>query len=127
MEGSRYERTLALLLEKYAGALPMWMAPEQVRFLPIGDEQVEYCKSIADKMTALGMRVTVDSRNEKIGYKIRNAQLEKVPYMLVIGEKEQTEGTVAVRSRKTGDIGAMSADDFIALAKKQIDELSLDN
>ena len=122
-----YERTLALLLEKYAGALPMWMAPEQIRFLPIGDEQVEYCKAVADKMTALGMRVTVDSRNEKIGYKIRNAQLEKVPYMLVIGEKEQTEGTVAVRSRKTGDMGAMSADDFIALAKKQIDELSLDN
>ena len=122
-----YERTLALLLEKYAGALPMWMAPEQIRFLPIGDEQVEYCKAVADKMTALGMRVTVDSRNEKIGYKIRNAQLEKVPYMLVIGEKEQTEGTVAVRSRKTGDMGAMPADEFIALAKKQIDELSLDN
>ncbi len=122
-----YERTLALLLEKYAGALPMWMAPEQVRFLPIGDEQVEYCKSIAEKMTALGMRVTVDSRNEKIGYKIRNAQLEKVPYMLVIGEKEQTEGTVAVRSRKTGDMGAMSADEFIDFAKEQIDTLSLDN
>jgi threonyl-tRNA synthetase len=122
-----YERTLALLLEKYAGALPMWMAPEQIRFLPIGDEQVEYCKSIAEKMTALGMRVTVDSRNEKIGYKIRNAQLEKVPYMLVIGEKEQTEGTVAVRSRKTGDMGAMSADEFIAFAKEQIDTLSLDN
>ena len=122
-----YERTLALLLEKYAGALPMWMAPEQVRFLPIGDEQVEYCKAIADKMMDLGMRVTVDSRNEKIGYKIRNAQLEKVPYMLVIGEKEQTEGTVAVRSRKTGDMGAMPADDFIAFAKEQIDTLSLDN
>ncbi len=122
-----YERTLALLLEKYAGALPMWMAPEQVRFLPIGDEQVEYCKAVADKMTALGMRVTVDSRNEKIGYKIRNAQLEKVPYMLVIGEKEQTEGTVAVRSRKTGDINTMSADEFIAFAKNQIDTLSLDN
>ena len=122
-----YERTLALLLEKYAGALPMWMAPEQVRFLPIGDEQVEYCKAIADKMMDLGMRVTVDSRNEKIGYKIRNAQLEKVPYMLVIGEKEQTEGTVAVRSRKTGDMGAMSADEFIAFAKEQVDTLSLDN
>ncbi|MBE6548823.1 MAG: threonine--tRNA ligase [Ruminococcaceae bacterium] len=122
-----YERTLALLLEKYAGALPMWMAPEQVRFLPIGDEQVDYCEAIAAKMTALGMRVTVDSRNEKIGYKIRNAQLEKVPYMLVIGEKEQTEGTVAVRSRKTGDMGAMSADEFIAFAKEQIDTLSLNN
>jgi threonyl-tRNA synthetase len=122
-----YERTLALLLEKYAGALPMWMAPEQVRFLPIGDEQVEYCRTLADKMNAMGMRVTVDARNEKIGYKIRNAQLEKVPYMLVIGEKEQTEGTVAVRSRKTGDMGAMAADEFITLAMKQISERSNDN
>ena len=74
-----YERTLALLLEKYAGALPMWMAPEQVRFLPIGDEQVAYCRAISDKMNAMGMRVTVDERNEKIGYKIRAAQLEKIP------------------------------------------------
>ncbi len=122
-----YERTLALLLEKYAGALPMWMAPEQVRFLPIGEEQAEYCRTLADKMRALGMRVTVDGRNEKIGYKIRAAQLEKIPYMLVIGEKEMTEGTVAVRSRKTGDMGAMAADDFIALAKKQVDDKALDN
>ena len=122
-----YERTLALLLEKYAGALPMWMAPEQVRFLPIGDEQIAYCRSLADRMTALGMRVTVDERNEKIGYKIRAAQLDKIPYMLVIGEKEMTEGTVAVRSRKTGDMGAMSAEDFIAFAKAQADEKRLDN
>ena len=122
-----YERTLALLLEKYAGALPMWMAPEQVRFLPIGDEQVAYCREIANRMMALGMRVTIDERNEKIGYKIRAAQLEKVPYMLVIGEKEMTEGTVAVRSRKTGDMGAMSADEFVSFAKAQIDEKRLDN
>jgi len=122
-----YERTLALLLEKYAGALPMWMAPEQVRFLPIGDEQAEYCHGIAKKMEALGMRVTVDERNEKIGYKIRAAQLEKVPFMLVIGEKEMNEGTVAVRSRKKGDMGAMSADEFVAFAKQQIDDLVLDN
>ena len=122
-----YERTLALLIEKYAGALPMWMAPEQIRFLPIGDEQVDYCRQIADKLTALGMRVTVDERNEKIGYKIRAAQLEKVPYMLVIGEKEMTENTVAVRSRKTGDMGAMSAEQFIAFAKEQVDSKNLDN
>ncbi len=122
-----YERTLALLLEKYAGALPMWMAPEQVRILPIGDEQMDYAKSVADKMTALGMRVTVDQRNEKIGYKIRAAQLEKVPYMLVVGEKEMNEGTVAVRSRKTADMGAMPVEDFIAFAKKQIDEKDLTN
>ncbi|MBQ9086730.1 MAG: threonine--tRNA ligase [Clostridia bacterium] len=122
-----YERTLALLLEKYAGALPMWMAPEQVRFLPIGDEQVAYCRQIANRMMTLGMRVTIDERNEKIGYKIRAAQLEKVPYMLVIGEKEMNEGTVAVRSRKTGDMGAMAAEDFISFAKTQIDEKRLDN
>ncbi len=122
-----YERTLALLLEKYAGALPMWMAPEQIRFLPIGDEQADYCRALAAKMTAAGMRVTVDERNEKIGYKIRAAQLEKIPYMLVIGDKEMNEGTVAVRSRKTGDMGAMAADEFIAFAKAQIDERKLDN
>jgi len=122
-----YERTLALLLEKYAGALPMWMAPEQVRILPIGDEQMDYAKSVAEKMTSLGMRVTVDQRNEKIGYKIRAAQLEKVPYMLVVGEKEVTEGTVAVRSRKNIDLGAMAIDDFLAFAKKQIDEKDLTN
>ena len=122
-----YERTLALLLEKYAGALPMWMAPEQVRFLPIGDEQAEYCREIAKKMTNLGMRVTVDERNEKIGYKIRAAQLEKVPYMLIIGEKETTDGTVAVRSRKKGDLGVMAKDEFVDFVKKQIDERSSDN
>ena len=122
-----YERTLALLLEKYAGALPMWMAPEQVRFLPIGDEQVEYCRGIARRMEALGMRVTVDERNEKIGYKIRAAQLEKVPYMLVIGEKEMNENTVAVRSRKKGDMGAMGVDEFIDFADKQVKDLVLDN
>ncbi len=122
-----YERTLALLLEKYAGALPMWIAPEQVRVMPIGDEQLDYANGIARDMEKFGMRVTVDARNEKIGYKIRAAQLEKVPFMLVIGEKEMTEGTVAVRSRKKGDMGAMPAAEFIAFAKQQIDDLVLDN
>ena len=122
-----YERTLALLLEKYAGALPMWMAPEQIRILPIGDDQADYANKLADKLEDLGMRVTVDARNEKIGYKIRAAQLEKIPYMLVIGEKEMNEGLVAVRSRKTGDMGAMPVDEFIAFAKNQIDTKALDN
>ncbi len=122
-----YERTLALLLEKYAGALPMWIAPEQVRFLPIGDDQVEYARAIADECAAKGMRVTVDDRNEKIGYKIRAAQLEKIPYMLVIGEKEMNEGTVAVRGRKSGDLGAMSTADFIAFAEEQIKTKARDN
>lgn len=122
-----YERTLALLLEKYAGALPLWIAPEQVRFMPIGDDQLEYAKALADKCTAAGMRVTVDSRNEKIGYKIRAAQLEKIPYMIVIGEKETADGTVSVRSRKKGDLGVMKSEEFIAMAEKQIKDLDLDN
>ncbi len=108
-----YERTLALLLEKYAGALPTWMAPVQARLLPIGDEQVEYCEEIARKLTNLGVRVEVDKRNETIGYKLRNAQLEKLPYMLVVGAKEIETGTVAVRSRKEGEKGAMAVDEFI--------------
>ena len=122
-----YERTLALLLEKYAGALPMWIAPEQVRLLPIGDEQAEYANKLAERLEDEGIRVTVDARNEKIGYKIRAAQLEKIPFMLVIGEKEMTDGSVAVRSRKTGDMGTMSADDFISFAKKQVADKVLDN
>jgi threonyl-tRNA synthetase len=109
-----YERTLALLLEKYAGALPTWMAPVQVKMLPIGDEQVDYCEDIARKLTGLGVRVEVDRRNETIGYKLRNAQLEKVPYMIVVGAKEVESNTVAVRSRKDGEKGAMSPDQFIS-------------
>ena len=122
-----YERTLALLLEKYAGALPMWIAPEQVRLLPIGDDQAEYANKLAERLEDEGIRVTVDARNEKIGYKIRAAQLEKIPFMLVIGEKEMNESSVAVRSRKTGDMGVMSADDFIAFAKAQVADKVLDN
>ncbi|MBP3375298.1 MAG: threonine--tRNA ligase, partial [Clostridia bacterium] len=108
-----YERTLALLLEKYAGALPTWMAPVQVRMLPIGDEQIAYCEEIEKKLTSLGVRCEVDRRNETIGYKLRNAQLEKLPYMVVVGAKEVESNTVAVRSRKDGDKGAMSVDEFI--------------
>lgn len=117
-----YERTLALLLEKYAGALPTWMAPVQVKMLPIGDEQVAYCDEIARKLGSLGVRVEVDRRNETIGYKLRNAQLEKVPYMLVVGAKEVESATVAVRSRKDGERGAMSIDAFIGELMQEIAE-----
>ena len=117
-----YERTLALLLEKYAGALPTWMAPIQVKMLPMGDAQVAYCDELSRKLTALGIRNEVDRRNETIGYKIRNAQQEKVPYMLVVGGKELEAGTVAVRSRKDGDIGTMTADEFILKIAKEIAE-----
>ncbi len=122
-----YERTLALMLEKYAGALPMWIAPEQIRFLPIGDEQNDYTDALAARCSDLGMRVSVDKRKEKIGYKIRAAQLEKIPYMIIVGANEAADGSVSVRSRKTGDMGSMKADDFIAFAKKQIDQRNNDN
>ncbi len=109
-----YERTLAYLIEKYAGALPTWMAPTQVKFLPMGDGEVAYCEEIAEKMMTLGIRAEIDKSNNTIGYKIRAAQQEKVPYMLVVGAKEIADGTVAVRSRKDGDKGAVPADAFIA-------------
>ncbi len=117
-----YERTLALLLEKYAGALPTWMAPIQFKMLPIGDDQVEYCNDIAKKLVGLGVRVEVDSRNETIGYKLRNAQLEKVPYMIVVGAKEVESNTVAVRSRRDGEKGAMAVDTFISELLSEIAE-----
>lgn len=117
-----YERTLALLLEKYAGALPTWIAPIQVKMLPIGDEQIEYCDKIADKLTNLGVRCEVDRRNETIGYKLRQAQLEKVPYMVVVGAKEVESNTLAVRSRKDGEKGAMSIDAFIGELLTEIAE-----
>ncbi len=106
-----YERTLAYLIEKYAGALPLWMSPTQVKVLPIGFEQHEYAEALAAKMKAAGLRVEVDERNEKIGYKIRAAQLEKTPYMLVIGANEVADGTVNVRNRK-GEATTMPWDEF---------------
>ena len=121
-----YERTLALVLEKFAGALPLWMAPEQVRVLPIGVEHEEYAKSVRERLEAAGIRTEVDARNEKIGYKIRQAQLEKVPYMLVVGEKEAAEGKVAVRNRGGVDLGAVSVDEFMLKALEEIRTLKLD-
>ena len=109
-----YERTLAYLIERYAGALPTWMAPVQVKILPIGDEHIDYAYSIKRELETVGIRVEVDDRNETIGKKIRNAQLEKLPYMLVIGDNEMKDNTVAVRSRKEGDKGVQSVDAFKA-------------
>lgn len=117
-----YERTLALLIEKYAGALPCWMAPEQVRFLPVTDRASDYCADLAKDLTAKGYRVEVDYRNEKIGKKIREAQLEKVPYMVVVGDRDMENGTVSPRHRAAGDLGAMTFADFQALLKKVVDE-----
>jgi len=117
-----YERSLALLIEKYAGALPLWMSPEQVRVIPVSEKQAEAVKSAAEKLRAAGLRVEADLRNEKLGYKIREAQMQKVPYMLIIGEREAADGTVSVRSRRDGDIGAMPFDEFIALARREVEE-----
>lgn len=117
-----YERTLALLIEKYAGALPLWMSPEQVRVIPISEKQTEAVQSAAIKLRAAGLRTEVDLRNEKVGYKIREAQMQKVPYMLVIGDREAAEGAVSVRSRKDGDIGVMPIDEFIARACREVEE-----
>jgi threonyl-tRNA synthetase len=96
------------------GALPLWMSPEQVRILPISQKFSDFCFEVKKQLEIIGIRVGVDERNEKIGYKIREAQLEKVPYMLVIGEKEANQNQVAVRSRAKGDLGAMSMEAFIA-------------
>ena len=109
-----YERTLALILEKYAGALPMWIAPTQAVILPITPEFDDYAKAIKAKMEAADLRVELDARNEKIGYRVREAQLSKVPYMLVVGANEMEEGTVSIRARKEGDGGVMKVDDMIA-------------
>ena len=116
------ERFIGILIEHYAGAFPAWLAPCQVRILPITDKQHDYAQKLYDKMFKLGLRVHVDDRNEKIGYKIREAQMQKTPYMLVIGEKEVENGTVAVRRRGEGDIGAMNQDEFIAMLQKKIAE-----
>lgn len=120
-----YERTLALLIEKYAGAFPTWLAPTQVKILPIGERQHEYAKALKEKLESYNIRCELDDRNEKIGYKIREAQLDKAPYMLVLGDKEVESNLVAVRSRKEGDKGAMSIDEFISSILKEIAEKTL--
>lgn len=110
-----YERTLALLIEKYAGGFPLWLAPEQVRIIPIADRHLDYVNSIYQKLRAMNIRCSVDDRAEKVGYKIRQAQLEKIPCMLVIGDNEVNDNTVSLRSRREGDLGSMT---FGELAEK---------
>lgn len=120
-----YERTLALLIEKYAGAFPMWLAPVQVKVLPISEKQHSYAKEVTGRLSKAGLRVELDDRSEKIGYKIREAQLEKIPYMLVLGEKEQQNGQASVRSRKSGELGAVTVDQFLSDALKEVAEKTL--
>ena len=108
-----YERTLAWLIEKYAGLFPTWLCPEQVRVLPISEKYMDYAEKVRRELAKNDVDVTVDSRSEKIGFKIREARLKKVPYMLIVGAKEEEEGVVSVRSRYKGDEGQKSLDVFI--------------
>ncbi|EMS69764.1 threonine--tRNA ligase [Ruminiclostridium cellobioparum] len=108
-----YERTLAMLIEKYAGAFPTWLCPVQTKILPLVEKHHDFAQKVAQMLKDRGVRVEVDYRNEKIGYKIREAQMEKIPYMLVIGDKEMENGAVAVRSRKDGDLGILAAQEFV--------------
>ncbi len=118
-----YERTLALLIEKYAGALPLWMSPTQVRLLSLADRHLDYTYEVKNKLEEKGIRVEIDARNEKIGYKIREARLEKLPYMCIIGDSEVENGTVSVRQRgENGDLGSMSVDDFISRITEETDK-----
>ena len=110
-----YERTLAYLLEKYAGALPTWMAPEQVRILPITDRANDYCNGIKAELAKCKYRVTVDESQNTLRYKIRGAQMEKVPYMIIVGDKDIENGTVSVRHRSGEDLGAITLDEFKAV------------
>ncbi len=116
-----YERTMALLLEKYAGALPVWLSPTQVKVLSLTDRTADIAKETADKLNEAGLRAECDLRNEKIGYKIREAQLEKIPYMLIIGDKDVENNVVSVRSRKEGDLGTMSYEQFFTKIKEEND------
>lgn len=109
-----YERTLAMLIEKYAGAFPLWISPVQVKVLSLTSRTAEYADKIAEELKKAGLRAETDNRNEKIGYKIREAQLEKIPYMLIVGDKEAEENKVSVRSRKDGDLGVMGMDELTA-------------
>ena len=116
-----YERTLAYLIEKYAGAFPLWLAPEQVRIIPVADRHLDYCNEILTVLEAAGIRVTIDDRAEKVGYKIRSATMDKLPVMLTIGDKEVEEKTVSVRSRREGDLGSMTQTELLA---KLIDDIA---
>lgn len=115
------DRFMAFLIEETKGALPLWLAPTQAKILPISDAQVEYARKIEKEYKKAGIRIEVDDRNEKIGYKIREAQLQKIPYMLVVGDKEIEANAVAVRSRREGDLGAINADEFLAKMKEEIE------
>ena len=111
---------IAWLIEKYAGMFPTWLCPEQVRVLPISEKYADYAENVCQKLTANGVDATVDNRSEKIGFKIREARLQRIPYMLIVGQKEQEENKVSLRSRYKGDEGQVALDDFIADITEEI-------
>lgn len=115
-----FDRFLSFLIEETKGAFPIWLAPVQVKVLPITDAHLDYANKVKEELEKVGIRVEIDSRNEKIGYKIREAQLEKVPYMLVVGEKEIEQNTVGVRSRADGDVGAIALQEFVNRVDEEI-------
>ena len=117
-----FDRFIGILTEHYAGAFPLWLSPVQVKILPIADAHHEYAKEVLNKFEAAGIRVELDDRQEKIGYKIREAQLQKIPYMIILGDKEVEAKAVGVRSRKAGDIGQMSIDEFINKVKEEVEK-----
>lgn len=120
-----YERTLALLIEKYAGAFPLWLAPTQVKLLPIADRHLDYIYEVKKSLEAKGFRCEVDDRSEKIGYKIREAQLEKVPYMVLVGDKDIENHQISIRHRKEGDLGSMSTDEFMNIIVEERDNKTI--
>jgi threonyl-tRNA synthetase len=115
-----FERFIALLIEHFAGAWPLWLAPVQAVVLPISDRHLVYAGAVREQLEAAGLRVELDERQEKIGYKIREAQIQKVPYMLVTGDREAADGAVSVRSRSGGDLGARPVHEFVAAAREEI-------
>src|SRR5262245_7626866 len=114
------ERFMGILIEHFAGAFPLWLAPEQVRVLPISDRFTDYGKQVSARLSGAGFRVVGDYRPERLNYKIREAQVDKIPYMVVVGEKEQASGNVTVRDRLDGDLGAMSVEDLIARLNDEV-------
>jgi threonyl-tRNA synthetase len=119
------ERFIGILIEHFAGAFPLWLAPEQVRVMPVSERFTDYGRKVEADLKSRGYRVAGDYRPEKIGYKIREAQLEKVPYMLVVGEKEQSAGTVAVRDRLAGDLGALSMVELLSRLDREVREKTI--
>jgi threonyl-tRNA synthetase len=121
------ERFFGVLIEHYAGAFPMWLAPVQAVVLPITDRVNEYAEKVAAELKAAGIRVEANLKSEKIGAKIRDAQMQKVPFMLVLGDREMEQGNVAVRERTKGDIGVMAISDFVEMARQLIEQRALTN